>query len=164
MASTWAYMCSILTVHSNHSLCLSIPQLTYLICSVHQALAVKKWLPFELIWVKMPRKNNGLFDVLFSQSLWIKCVLLCFPGRLELDCSWKAPQCESPQVISLAKSKYLYIFGIFFWQTLNSHYSSTVKVFDLIPKVRASPGYQLSSGSKYTACLASAFHPDRNLL
>ena len=66
------------------------------------------------IWVKMPRKNNGLFDVLFSQSLWLKCALLCLPGSLELDCSWEASQCESPQVISLAKSKYLQIFGIFF--------------------------------------------------
>ena len=116
------------------------------------------------IWVKMPRKHNGLFDVLFSQSLWLKCALLCLPGSLELDCSWTAPQCESPQVISLAKFKYLHIFGIFFLQTLNGHYSSTVRAFDLIPKLRARPEYQLSSGAKYTAWLASAFHPDRNLL
>ena len=62
------------------------------------------------IWVKMPRKNNGLFDVLFSQSLWLKCALLCLPGRLQLDCSWTAPQCESSQVSSLAKYKNLHIF------------------------------------------------------
>ena len=73
------------------------------------------------IWVKMPRKNNGLFDVLLSQSLWLKCALLCLTGCLELDCSWTALQCESPQVIRLAKSKYLHIFEIFFWQTLNCH-------------------------------------------
>ena len=36
-------------------------------------------------------------------------------GSLELVCSWTAPQCESPQVISLAKSKYLHICWIFFW-------------------------------------------------
>ena len=115
------------------------------------------------IWVKMPRKNNGLFDVFFSQTLWLKCALLCLPGTLELDCSWTAPQCEWPQVISLAKSKYLNIFGIFFWQTLNGHYSLTVKAFDLIPKLRARSEYQLSLVLIISAWLAFAFHPDRNL-
>ena len=105
---------------------------------------------------------NG-YDVLLSQSLWLKCALLCLHGSLKLDCTWTAPQCESPQVISLAKSKYLHNFGIFFWQTLNYHYSSTVRAFDLIPKLRATSEYQLSSGSKYTVWLASAFHPYRNL-
>ena len=109
------------------------------------------------IWVKMPRKNNGLFDVLFSQSCWLMCALLCLPGNVELDCSWTAPQCKSPQVISLAKSKYLHIFGIPFWQTLNCHYSSTVRAVDLIPKLRARPEYRLWSGSKYTAWLAWHF-------
>ena len=36
VASIWAYMCSILRVHSNHSLCPSITKFTDLICSVHQ--------------------------------------------------------------------------------------------------------------------------------
>ena len=36
MASIWAYMCSILRVNSNHSLCLSISKFTDLICSVNQ--------------------------------------------------------------------------------------------------------------------------------
>ena len=54
-------------------------------------------------------------------------------------------------VISLAKSKYLQIFGIFFWKTINCHFSSTVRAFDLIPKLRTRPEYQLSSGYKYTA-------------
>ena len=49
MASIWAYMCSILRLHINHSLCPSIPKFTDLICSVHLDLAIKKWLPFELI-------------------------------------------------------------------------------------------------------------------
>ena len=74
-------------------------------------------------------------------------ILLCLPGRLQFDCSWTAPQCESPQVISLAKYNYLHIFGIFFCQTLNCHYSSTFRAFDLIPKLRARPEYQLSSAS-----------------
>ena len=95
----------------------------------------QKFLHISYIWVKMPRKNNGLFNVLFSQSLWLKCDLLCLPGSLELECSWTAPQCESPQVISLAKLKYLYIFWIFFGQTLNCNYSSTVRAFHLIPKL-----------------------------
>ena len=30
----------------------------------------------------MPRKNNGPIDVLFSQSLWLKCALLCLPGAI----------------------------------------------------------------------------------
>ena len=36
-----------------------------------------------------------------------------------------------------------------FWTTLNSHIISTVRPFDLIPKLRARPQYQLSSGTKY---------------
>ena len=40
---------------------------------------------YSSIWVKMPRKNNALIDVLFSQSLCLKCALLCLPGSLELD-------------------------------------------------------------------------------
>ena len=41
--------------------------------------------------------------------------------------------------------------GFFFGQTLNCHYSLTVKAFDLIPKLRARPEYHLSFGSKYTS-------------
>ena len=154
-----------LTAHYNSQLCVS-----FHFCfnqksprGLLMCLNIGSWSSYPYIWVKMPRKNNGLFDVLFSQSLWLKCNLLCLPGGLVLDCSWTALQCESPQVISLAKFKYLHIFGIFLGQTLNCHYCSTVWAFDLIPKLRARPEYQLSSGSKYTAWLASAFHPDRNL-
>jgi hypothetical protein len=43
-------MCSILRVHSNHSLCPSVPKFTDLIYVQYtKTLAVKKWLPFELI-------------------------------------------------------------------------------------------------------------------
>ena len=42
-------MCSILRDHSNHSLCPSIPRLTDLYVQYTKALAVKKWLPLELI-------------------------------------------------------------------------------------------------------------------
>ena len=152
-----------LTPHNmSHVTC----HVSYVMCHRWMACYQQGWPHLVLyIWVEMPGKNNGLFDVLFSQSLWLKCALLCLPGSLELDCSWTTPQCESPQVISLAKFKYLYAFrDLFFLQTLNCHYSSTVRAFDLIPKMRARPDYQLSSGCKYTAWLASAFHPDGNLL
>ena len=49
MASIWAYMCSILKVHSQHSLCLSIPKFTYLIYQYSKTLAVKKRLQLQLI-------------------------------------------------------------------------------------------------------------------
>ena len=39
--------------------------------------------------------------------------------------------------------------GIYFWKTLNSHISSTVRAFDLIPKLRARPEYQLYSNTKH---------------
>ena len=52
--------------------------------------------------------------------------------------------------------------GNFFLKTLNCHHSWTVRAFDLIPKLRARPEYQLSSAIKYTAWLALAFPPDRN--
>ena len=111
----------------------------------------------KYIWVKMPRKNNGLIDVLFSQSLWLKCALLCLPGSLKLDCA------SHPRSSVWPNPNISIFFRIFYWQTLNCHYSSTVKAFDLIPKMRARPEYQLSSGSNCTEWLASAFHPDRNL-
>ena len=37
----------------------------------------------------------------------------------------------------------------YFGKTLNCHISSTVRAFDLIPKLRARPEYQLSSSNKY---------------
>ena len=49
VASIWAYMCIILRVHSNHSLCLFIPNLLTLHVQYTKILAVKKWLPFEPI-------------------------------------------------------------------------------------------------------------------
>ena len=36
VVSIWAYMCSRLRVHNNHSLCPSVPKFTYLIYPVHQ--------------------------------------------------------------------------------------------------------------------------------
>ena len=44
-------MCSIIRVHSNHSLCPSVPKFTDLICSVHQYPSHQNWLPFVLICV-----------------------------------------------------------------------------------------------------------------
>ena len=42
-------MCIILRVHSNHSFCLFIPNLLTLHVQYTKILAVKKWLPVELI-------------------------------------------------------------------------------------------------------------------
>ena len=63
--------------------------------------------------------------------------------------SWAAFQCESPQMISLAKSKCLSIFRQLFFKTLSRLISATVQAFDLIPKLRARPEYQLLFGTKY---------------
>ena len=38
-----------------------------------------------------------------------------------------------------------------FLKILNGHIASTIRAFDLIPKLRARPEYQLSSGITYTA-------------
>ena len=97
------------------------------------------------ILVIMCRKNSDPLHVIFSQSLWLQCALLCLPGSLELGCSWTAHQCKSPHVINLAKSKISIFSGNYLVKTLNCHISSTVRAFDLIPKLRARPKYQLSS-------------------
>ena len=97
----------------------------------------------------MCRKNSYMIHVLFSPSLW-QWALLCLPGSLELDCSWAAPQCESPQVIIFA--------GNYFWTTLKCHYSSTIRAFDLIPKLRARPEYQQSSGTNYINLIQCDLH------
>ena len=57
VASTWAYMCSILRVNINHSLCLSIPQFTYLLCSVHQDPSHQK---VASIWTYMCSIHSNL--------------------------------------------------------------------------------------------------------
>ena len=60
MASIWANMWSILRVHSNHSLCLSIHQLFTLYVQYTKTLAVKKWLSIELICaVNIVTLNSG---------------------------------------------------------------------------------------------------------
>ena len=50
MGSILAYMCSILRVHSNHFLCLTVPKFTDLLCSVHQELNCQK---VASIWANM---------------------------------------------------------------------------------------------------------------
>ena len=67
------------------------------------------------IWDNMCMKNSDKIDVLFSPSLLLQSALLCHPGSLEMVCSWTTPQCESPQVTSLAKSKCHFIFRHFFF-------------------------------------------------
>ena len=107
------------------------------------------------VWVIMCKKISDRIHVIFSLSLWLQCALLRLPGSLDLDCSWTAPQCESPQVISLAKSKYYYIFKQIFLKNFKCHISSIVRVFDLILKLRARPKYQLYSGTKYINVILS---------
>ena len=95
------------------------------------------------LWDNMCRKNSDKIHVLFSPSL-------CHPGSLELVCSWTTPQCESPQVINLAKSKCHFIFR----QLLNNFKRSLLlnrQRFGPNSKTEARPEYQLSSGTKYTA-------------
>ena len=118
--------------------------ITLLVGSLERTTVVNLLMP---IWLVTCRKNSGPIHVIFSPSLWLQCALLCLPGSLELGCQWTAPQCESPQVINLAKSKCFYIFWqLFKKKTSNCHVSSTVRAFDLIPKLRARPEYQLPSG------------------
>ena len=113
----------------------------------------------QAIWVIMWRKNSDPIHVIFFFiTLWLQCTLLCLPGSLEFGCSWTALQCESPQVINVAKSKCFYIFRQFFWKTLNFHISLTVRAFDLIPKLRARPEYHLSSGTKYIIVIPCDSH------
>ena len=97
----------------------------------------------------MCRKNSDPVHIIFSPSLWLQCALLCLPGSLEFGCSWTTPQCESPQVINLVKSKCMYIFSQFVSTTLNYHHSSTVRALDLISKLRTRHEYQLCSGTNY---------------
>ena len=97
----------------------------------------------------MCRKNIDQIHVIFSLSVWLQCALLYLSGSLELVCSWTAPKCESPQVISLAYPNVSTCSGNYFWKTLDCHIASTVRAFDLIPNLRARPEYQLSSGNKY---------------
>ena len=101
------------------------------------------------IWVETAWVWRGLFWViklayvipyfeLLDQSWWPQIVFTC-----QIHCP------ELPQVINLAKSKISVFSGNYFVQTLNCHISSTVRAFDLIPKLRARPKYQLSYDTKY---------------
>ena len=97
----------------------------------------------ECIWVLMCRKNSDPIHVIFSTYLPLQCALLCLPGSLELGCSWTEPQCKSPWVINLAKPNVSLFSGNYFFTTFNCNISSSVRAFDLIPKLRARPKYQL---------------------
>ena len=76
----------------------------------------------NFVWVIICRKNSDPIHVIFSLSLWLQWALLCLPGSLELGCSWTSPQWESPQVISLAKSKCFYIFRQIFLKNFKLSY------------------------------------------
>ena len=84
----------------------------------------------------------------YDRSIYgTKCVgrivtAVCHPGSLELVCSWTTPQCESHQVTTLANQNVTLFSGNYFLKT--------VRDFDLIPKKRARPQHQLSSGTIYT--------------
>ena len=45
--------------------------------------------------------------------------------------------------------KIILFLGNYFWKTLNGHISSTLRAFNLIPKLRARPEYQLYFSTKY---------------
>ena len=66
-----------------------------------------------------------------------------------MGCSWTAPKCESPRSSIWPNPNVSIFSGNYFGTTLNCHITSTVNAFDLIPKLRARPEYQLSSGTKY---------------
>ena len=123
---SWMHLCHDMANHNGKLfiLCLSRTKHPYIL----------------FIWVIMCRKNSDQIHVIFSQSLWLQCALLCLPGNLQLGCSWTAHKCKSPQVINLAKSKYFNISGNYFGETLNCHILST--------KIDR-PEYQLSPGTKY---------------
>ena len=70
MAFIWAYMCSILRVHSNLFLSPTMPNFTDLLCSVHYEPSRQKWLPFENICAVYLE-----YRVLFN-FVWPKPILL----------------------------------------------------------------------------------------
>ena len=78
------------------------------------------------------------------------CKLLNQSWWPQIVSTWQIHRCESPLVTNLAKSKISIFSSNYYVKTLNCHISSTVRAFDLIPKLRARPKYQLSSGTKYT--------------
>ena len=63
LAIIWAYMCSRLRVHSNHSVCPSIPKFTDLICSVHKDPSRQQ---VAFIWAYM----CSILRVHINHSLW----------------------------------------------------------------------------------------------
>ena len=98
--------------------------------------------------LKILQFNSSQFPPWVKSPIWVK-MLQCFNASHPRSSVWPNPN--------------ITIFsGNFFLKTVNCHHSWTVRAFDLIPKVRARPEYQLSSAIKYTAWLASAFPLDRN--
>ena len=58
---------------------------------------------------------------------------------------------------------FLIFSGNYFLTTLNCHITSTDRAFDLIPKLRARPEYQLTYGNKYKNlkhCDSHRYYPD----
>ena len=70
VASIWTYMCIILRVHSNHSMCLSIPKFTDLICSVHQDSSRQK---VAFIWAYMCTILRVHSNHSLAMALYVQC-------------------------------------------------------------------------------------------
>ena len=89
VASIWAYKCSLLRVHSNQSLCPSIPKLTDLICSVHQDPSCQK---VASIWAYMCSRlwvnsNHSLCPFL-PKFTYVICSVHQDPSRPNVASIW----------------------------------------------------------------------------
>ena len=89
MASIWAYMCGILRIHCNHSLCPSIPKFTDLICLVHQDPSRQK---VASIWASMCSRlrlhSNHSLCPSIPKFTNLVCSVHIYPSRQKVAFIW----------------------------------------------------------------------------
>ena len=146
-------------------------------CVIFKKKIVIRNHPDDYKWVKFGPKHNyvcltnsmfGLFMGSWSSyPFGLKClgkIMVYLMSFLLHLCDWSVSYCASleawnwvlagqhlnashPRPSVWPNKNVKKMSGNNFWTTLNCHITSTIRAFDLIPKLRAKPEYQLSSGT-----------------
>ena len=107
------------------------------------------------------RSGHGASDMLESSTFREDCTLqMCTCHNTLCTCTcqkFKLDGLQQKQILNWHSRVENQIFSLqnhifrqfFLFLTLNSHNSLTIRAFDLLPKLRASPKYQMSTGTQF---------------
>ena len=136
-----------LSVHSNLNLCWIIPNSIDLIYDQYtNNSAIIKWLLNENVCTYGSQCVGRIVTQSMSYFLYLCDCSVPYCASLE---AWNwvvAAQhlnASHPRSTVWPNPNVTISLGNYFWKTLNSHISSTIRAFDLFPKLKARPEYKL---------------------